>query len=162
MQPSASQELPVTLTLRSSAGDDVNYPMQTTDAGGFFTVTVTGYTGPFSWRAKSAQPLPLPADNSPGFLASSGTLVLEGAQVTDAELGLQKSGDCNNDNVVNIFDFSIMRATFGKSSGLTGYDNRADITGDGSVGVADFVQLKNNFGIGGAPPLVPVILPAFR
>src|SRR5207248_2680629 len=39
-QPNTLQQLPITLTLTSGA-TEVNYPVQTTDASGFFTVPVT-------------------------------------------------------------------------------------------------------------------------
>jgi hypothetical protein len=57
--------------------------------------------------------------------------------------------------VDNAVDFAILTATFGKSSGQPGYDNRADITGDGAVTSVDFTWLKTNFGQSGSPPVGP-------
>ena len=63
--------------------------------------------------------------------------------------------DANNDNVITVQDFNILRSTFGKSNGDTGYDDRADFTGDHVVTVQDFNLLRGNFGQGGAPPIGP-------
>jgi hypothetical protein len=70
-------------------------------------------------------------------------------------MGLMRAGDCNNDNIVSILDFNILKPTFGRSAGEPAYDGRADFTGDNIVNVSDFNLLKGNFGAGGAPPLRP-------
>jgi Dockerin type I domain len=127
-----------------------------TDASGFFTVTVTALpTGMYNWRVKSTQPLPTPTDNNPGWLAVSGTLTLAGAPVTQQEMGLQLSGDVDNNNVVASIDFTLLKNAFGKSLGQPGYDNRADIDGSQVIGAVDFTALKANFGLGGADPIRP-------
>src|SRR5215218_5166437 len=50
-QPHPLQQLPITLTLKSG-GTMVDYPVQTTDANGYFTVNVAGLSGASSWRVK--------------------------------------------------------------------------------------------------------------
>lgn len=65
-------------------------------------------------------------------------------------MGDLKGGDSNNSNSINILDFSILAATFGKSSGQAGYDARADFNGDGSITILDFSILASNFGQTGA------------
>jgi hypothetical protein len=143
-QPSAGQQVPITLTLKSGA-TEVNYPVQSTDASGFFTVPVgTLPNGTYSWRVKGAK-----------FLANRGTIALTGNNVTSVEMGLMRAGDANNDNLVNAGDFIILRNTFGLSFGDPGYDDRADFTGDQIVSSQDFILLRNNFGQGGAPPAGP-------
>ena len=141
-QPHALQQLPITLTLKSGA-TEVNYPSQSTDASGFFTVSVAGMpNGSYNWRVKG-----------PKYLANSGTVPLAGAATTQAEMGLMKVGDANNDNIVNIQDFNILKNSFGKAQGDPGYDDRADFNGDHIVNIQDFNLLKGNFGTGGAPPI---------
>jgi hypothetical protein len=155
-QPSVLQQIPVTLTLHSrTGGPDIEYTGMTTDPNGFFTVTAMAPAGAYNWRVKSAQVGANQQDYNPGWLAVTGTLTLAGAPVTNVEMGLQRAGDCNNDNLVNSQDFIILKNAFGRSAGQVGYDNRADITGDQIIGSTDFVQLKNNFGFGGAPPIDP-------
>lgn len=130
--------------------------MQTTDASGFFTVSVAGLAnGAYNWRVKSAQVGATPQAYNPGFLAVSGTLALAGAPVTSQEMGLQKAGDADNNKVVNSSDFNLLKGSFGKTTGDPGYGNRADFTGDTVVNASDFNALKGNFGFGGAPPIRP-------
>src|SRR5207249_2792942 len=94
-QPNALQQLPITLTLKSAAGE-TNYPVQTTDASGFFTVSVTGLpNGLYLWRVKG-----------PKFLANAGSVNMTGALVTNVEMGLMLAGDSNDDNRVNSVDFT--------------------------------------------------------
>jgi hypothetical protein len=71
-------------------------------------------------------------------------------------MGTLFMGDVNNDNCVNVTDFTLLKNSFGKSLGDPGYDARADFTGDNSVSVTDFNLLKANFGICGAPPISPI------
>jgi hypothetical protein len=144
LQPAALQQLPITLTLKSAAGE-TDYPIQNSDASGFFTDSVTGLpSGLYLWRV-----------DGPKYLASSGTVTITGAWTTSVEAGLMRAGDCNDDNVVNSMDFTILKSTFGKSNGQPGYDGRADFTGDTVVNSLDFSLLKGNFGQAGAPPIGP-------
>jgi len=123
----------------------LNYPATTTDDSGNFVVSVTGMvSGTWSWRVKG-----------PKYLANTGFIRLAGGPTTSAEMGLMKVGDCNNDNVISVLDFNIVKITFGKAFGDPGYDDRADFTGDQVVNILDFNLLKGNFGTGGAPPLGP-------
>ena len=140
-QPHAANQLPLTLTLRL-AGTTTSFPNLTTDASGFFTVPVTTLpNGVYSWWAKG-----------PGWLATGGQVTLSGAPVTQQEMGQQRAGDVNNDNLVDISDFSLLRATFGKACGDTGYNGQGDFTGDCLVDISDFTLLRGNFGQAGAAP----------
>ena len=143
-QPNILQQLPITITLKSPS-TEINYSVQTTDVSGFFTVTVGNLpTGTYGWRIKG-----------PKYLANAGTVNLNGAAVVNQEMGLMKAGDANNDNLVSVLDFNILKGTFGKQSGDPGYDDRADFTGDRLVSILDFNLLKGNFGMGGAPAITP-------
>jgi hypothetical protein len=85
--------------------------------------------------------------------ANAQTLKRSNVETSNVEMGLMRTGDCNNDNVVNVSDFNILKSTFGKSQGDPGYDDRADFTGDHVVNVSDFNFQKANFGTSGSPPL---------
>jgi hypothetical protein len=140
-QPHATNQLPITLTVRLGATTSSFTNLQT-DASGFFTVPVTTLpTGVYTWWAKG-----------PGWLATSGQVTLSGALVTAQEMGLQPAGDVNNDNVADVTDFTLLRASFGQACGDAGFNERADWTGDCLVDTVDFSLLRNNFGRGGAPP----------
>jgi hypothetical protein len=143
-QPNNLQQLPITLTLKLGT-TEVNYPAQATDASGFFTVGVGSLpSGTYDWRVKG-----------PKYLSNSGTVGLSGATTTQAEMRLLLTGDADNNDIVNVTDFSILKSTFGKSAGDPGYDDRADFTGDTTVNIADFSLQKNNFGQVGSPPIRP-------
>jgi hypothetical protein len=143
-QPNALQQLPITLTLKLGTSE-TNYPTQTTDASGYFTVGVGGLAnGTYDWRVKHPQ-----------YLANSGVVTLTGAVTTNAEMGLMKAGDTNDDNVISATDFTILKNTFGKTIGDPGYDDRADFNGDIIVNTSDFALLKANFGQCGASPISP-------
>ena len=139
------QQLPITLTLKLGT-TEVNYPVQSTDASGFFTVSVNSLSGTYNWRVKG-----------PKYLANAGQVVLSGAPVTQTEMGLMKTGDCNDDNVINALDFTVVKNTFGKTIGDPGYDARADFDGDNTITSVDFILQRGNFGTTGAPPLSPSV-----
>src|SRR5207249_4271618 len=89
----------LTLTM---GGASTDYPVQLTDASGFFTTTV--YTlplGVYTWRAKGTM-----------FLSNSGTFTLT-AGVNNLEMGLMRTGDLNGDNSSGAQDFNLFRANFG-------------------------------------------------
>ena len=137
-QPSASQQLPVRLTL-SLGSNQIAYPQQTTDASGYFTVPVGGLaSGTYTWRAKGPQ-----------FLANSGAITLDTVPLTQADFGLLLAGDANDDNLVGVIDFNLLKLTFGKGAGDPGYDGRCDFSGDDQVNIVDFSLLRANFGAGG-------------
>jgi hypothetical protein len=117
----------------------------TTDDSGYFTVTVdTLPAGDYYWRVKD-----------PKYLAASGSVTLTGATASNAEMGLQLAGDCDDNNVISATDFSVLRNTYGKTVGEIGYDDRADFTGEQVVNVNDFALLRGNFNTGGAPGIHP-------
>ncbi len=143
-QPSAGQQLPITLTLKLGT-TEANYPSQNTDASGFFTVPVDGLdNGTYMWRVKG-----------PKYISVSGPVTLAGDPSVSVEMGMMRVGDCNDDNRINSSDFNILRPSFGRSLGDPGYDARADFTGDNRVNSSDFNFLRANFSYSGSPPLGP-------
>jgi hypothetical protein len=138
-QPDGINVLPITLRLQM-AGTTTTYQGITTDASGFFTVPVSTLpAGVYTWWAKGMS-----------WLATSGSVTLTGAAVTRVEMGQQRAGDVNEDNLVDIADFTRLRAAFGTSCGGTGYDAWSDFTGNCVVDVTDFTLLRGNFGQAGA------------
>jgi peptide/nickel transport system substrate-binding protein len=57
---------------------------------------------------------------------------------TIVDMGALLEGDANNDNIINIQDFGLLAAAYGKSSGATGFDARADFDRNGVINIADF------------------------
>jgi hypothetical protein len=144
-QPNALQVLPITLTLKLGAVER-NYASQNTDQNGHFLSDVSGLAnGTYNWRVKG-----------PKYLANCGAVTLTGVPLTLAEMGLMRAGDANNDNIINIQDFNIVKTTFGKGNGDPGYDDRGDFTGDQIVNILDFNLQKQNFGTAGCNALLPL------
>jgi hypothetical protein len=141
-QPSPLQALPLTLTLIQ--GTNVyTFANQMTDANGNFSVAVDNLpNGTYTWRVKG-----------PTYLSASGTVVLNHALTTSVEMGLQRAGDANNDNLVDITDFGILYASFGHAAPDPLFDPRADWTGDQLVDIDDFGWLQINFGQLGNRPV---------
>jgi len=101
-QPSALQQMPITLTLKSGT-TEVNYPIQVTDPSGFFTTTVSTLPpGTYNWRVKG-----------PSYLSTAGVVNLPGG-TTNLEMGLQRAADINGDDVVNSSDFTTLKGNFGQ------------------------------------------------
>jgi hypothetical protein len=55
------------------------------------------------------------------------------------------AGDCNNNNEVEFFDFSILLASYNLTDGEDGYDYRADLNGNNAVDFLDFSLLLANY-----------------
>jgi hypothetical protein len=64
---------------------------------------------------------------------------------TTIHLGTLLEGDANDDNKINIQDFGILSATYGKSLGVSGYDARADFDRNGIINISDFGLLALNY-----------------
>ena len=63
------------------------------------------------------------------------------------------TGDVDDNNVVDIEDFSFLVSSYGTSvnDGLFDFDARVDFNGDGKVDIADFALLVANYGSTGDP-----------
>jgi hypothetical protein len=75
-------------------------------------------------------------------LQRSASLAGDSFMQSQAQSGLNQlpaiiKGDLNADRVVNCADLAIIKASFGKRVGQTGFDIRADVNGDGVVNVLD-------------------------
>jgi subtilisin-like proprotein convertase family protein len=115
----------------------------TTDVNGAFTVTGVPI-GSWDVTVKNAQALSSKKLNV--VVSASGTVPVN--------FGVLKEGDANDDDIVDISDFSILRAAFLKSCAETGFDARADFNGDCTVDISGSSLLRTNFLISG-----PVIVP---
>jgi hypothetical protein len=136
-QPHIRQQLPLTLTL--CVGSSPTTYGATTDASGFFTVTLSLPPGSYNWWVKG-----------PKYLATAGTAnLLNGT--TQVEMGIQRAGDIDNahDNRVNAVDFNVMKTTYGTAS------TAGDLNNDGLTNLFDFQIFRTYFGTAGAPPNCP-------
>jgi hypothetical protein len=128
--------------------------VQTTIAGGKTTALLTFDSGP-SVIERTVGENTLAAGYyqltvlASGVTAQSGGASMDGdvhfgEQTTD--LFFRKYGDHDGNDLVNLFDFASFRATFGKSSGSTGYLDDLDGDGNGVINLFDFAQFRTGFG----------------
>ncbi len=86
--------------------------------------------------------------------------VLDNFTITDGlnqiNAGILLEGDANGDDQVNLLDFSVLAATFGKCSSGVDFDARADFNQDGCIAIDDFSLLAANFLSFGQASVVPV------
>jgi len=63
--------------------------------------------------------------------------------------GTLLEGDANDDNCINIIDFSLLRTAFATCEGDGKFDPWTDFNEDGCVNISDFSLLRTNFGLCG-------------
>ena len=68
------------------------------------------------------------------------------APLTAIDLGTLLEGNADDNDIINITDFGVLAASYGKSSGDSGYDARADFDRNGIINIADFGLLAANYG----------------
>ena len=105
----------------------------TTDTSGNFT-QVGVPPGNYKIRVKSSSTL---------SVVWTGTIT---AGTNTIDFGLLREGDADNNNLVNITDFSLLATSFGKISTDVGFDGRTDFNADGLVNITDFSLLATHFG----------------
>jgi poly(3-hydroxybutyrate) depolymerase len=121
--PHPSWSVPLTVTISTAS-----YSVTTDQRGNF---TLSGLTpGTYDIGVKNRHTL--------RNLKSSVTLAVGTNAVS---FGTLLEGDANDDNYVNISDFSLLRLGF-----APGYDERVDFNEDGIVNISDFSLLAVNFG----------------
>ena len=68
------------------------------------------------------------------------------------DAGELPTGDVNDDNQVNLFDFSILVGGYDLEEGESGFNPNADLNGDGNVTILDFSLLVSNYNLMGEIP----------
>ncbi len=133
--PNATWATPLTVTLTKPGDPLPSYTyLVTTDTSGNTTLSNL-VPGTYHVAVKNIRSLRVMVPNK---------VILSGSNPTLA-MGLLREGDTNNDNIVNLTDFSLLSATYGKCSGAAGYDDRADFNRDTCVTISDFSLLSSNY-----------------
>lgn len=90
------------------------------------------------------------AVKKPGFLQRVVEFnITQNETVTIPQL---KGGDLNNNNFVNILDFSLFSTSFFTTTGNPGYNEAADFNGNGIINITDFSIFTSNFNQLGESP----------
>ena len=125
----------ITLTVKfSQTGSVVLTETVQTDASGYFTITEL-LPGTYNVWVKHSHTLAQCEDG----------VEIEAGALTTVDFGTLFEGDANDDNLIDIVDFSIWKSLFG------GSDPTADFNNDGLVDIVDFSMWKVNFGKTGDP-----------
>ena len=148
LAPSSRLSVPLSVTLTLvGATTPVYQSTLATDQYGRFSITGVA-PGTYTLSVKHAQSLRVQ------------TTAVVSAGATTLSVGPLPSGDSNDDNRINVLDFSLLASTFGKSSSTTGYDGRADFNSDGIINLLDFSLLATNFGKAGLASATPALTTA--
>jgi hypothetical protein len=83
---------------------------------------------------------------SPHCLINVKRSVVIAAPSTNVNLGTLLEGNANDDAVINIQDFGLLAAAYGKQSGQSGFDARVDFDRSGTINIADFGLLAADYG----------------
>jgi len=134
--PNAAWAVPLQVRIKSVASGTIVYNgTATTNTSGAYTINLS--PGNYQVWVKHNH-----------SLANLVNVNLSSNQV--AIIGALREGDTDNNNIVNILDFSLLAASFGKTSAQGGYNGAADFNGDNIVNINDFSLLATNFGQTGA------------
>ena len=134
--------LSVTLEISNGGGSPYTYsPM--TDATGVFTITNIA-PGTYDIAVRDRNSL---------WNVRNGYALTMG--INQVDMGTVVAGDANNDEIIDVLDFSILASTYATSSADPGWDPRADFNNSGVIDVLDFSLLASNFGRSGRTILDP-------
>jgi hypothetical protein len=98
----------------------------------------------FEWTWISTYTGPPPIGGNTGgvqIVQTASSLPVDGSGTGGVTIisinGVPQTGDINGDGVVNCADLDIVKASFGKKAGQSGFDMRADVNDDGVVNILD-------------------------
>lgn len=113
-----------------------------------FTPTPTNTPTPTRTPTPTATRTPTPTATATSTPTGTSTFTPTGTIAVTPTLDCNFPGDANCDQRVDILDYSILFASFGKAPGDPGYDPRANLNHDsaGLVDILDYSVLFYNFG----------------
>jgi len=133
LPPAASQAVPLRVRLYTAGTATlVQETSVTSDAGGSFSVPVP--PGTYDIVVKHSQSLSARVRN-----------VTFGGGAVAVSFGVLLTGDANNDDAINMADFSTLRTTFLRVCDQAGFDGSADFNADCIVDISDFSLLQAGF-----------------
>jgi hypothetical protein len=140
--PNASWVNPLTVTV---------YLQGTSTVVDTYAVT-TNSTGGFSFIfGKSPGTYDIGVKGSHTLSRLKAAVVINSA-TTNVDFGTLLEGDCNNDDVVDIYDFGILADAYGSVPANANWDVRADLNNDSAVNIYDFGLLADSYGLSGEMP----------
>ncbi len=134
--------LSVTLQMANGGGADATFSPPT-DATGVFTITNI-VPGTYDIAVRDRNSL---WNVRNGYALTAG--------INHVNMGTVVAGDANNDEIIDVLDFSILASTYATSFTDLGWDPRADFNNSGAIDILDFSLLASNFGRSGRTILAP-------
>jgi hypothetical protein len=131
--PHDSWIVPLSVSLTPAGAGAATSCTPQTDADGLFSC-VDIFPGSYSICAKHSRTL----SNCRATNLTSGS--------NNVDFGLLRQGDADDNDCVQLLDFSILAGSFAHCSGDEDFDARADMNADGCVVLMDFSLLASNFG----------------
>jgi len=127
---------------------ELRTPGQTTPVKTYQVLTTQD--GSYSLDNVSPGTYDLTAKSSNTLRAKQGNIsVVDGQTTSNINFNLL-GGDCDNNNVINAFDKSILNKAFGSTEGSPKWDPRADLDANKVINAFDKSILNSNFGKAGA------------
>jgi hypothetical protein len=83
---------------------------------------------------------------SPQCLINVKRSVVITAPATNVNMGTLLEGNANDDSIINIQDFGLLAAAYGKSTGASGFNIQADFDRSGTINITDFGLLAASYG----------------
>jgi len=128
----------------------ITWPPNTTATAGVF-VAVADALGNIAVPFAAAYPSV--SVSRPGYLSARAANVLPGQ---DLGLVTLKAGDVTGDNVVNIFDLTVVAGSLGSPVGNNPSVELMDFNGDQVITIADLALVAKNYGLSGPTTILAV------
>ncbi len=133
--PDPSWVIPLTVAFYAPGSSTKAYSWNiNTNDDGSFSIIDTINPGQYDVSVKNRHTL---RNRKPNVSIQAGTNAID--------LGILREGDANNDNRVNVQDFTVLRSAYFTEAGQPAFDPRTDFDEDQRVNIRDFALLRNNY-----------------
>ncbi|MGM0564784.1 MAG: carboxypeptidase regulatory-like domain-containing protein [Pseudomonadota bacterium] len=134
-------------------GDHSGIEVSITTADGTVLTTTTGQNGEYSFESIRDGEYSVSYE-SPEYVQECTAVNIDEGEYAPIADKVMIAGDINNDDVIDISDFSLLAAQFGLNSGDEEFDASVDLNNDGSINIQDLVILGSHLGYNNCLPPV--------
>ncbi|HRI44024.1 MAG TPA: dockerin type I domain-containing protein [Fimbriimonadaceae bacterium] len=111
-------------------------------------IVALSLNGAYSFTTSASGVCEVAAKSSHWLRKKSAPVNINPGGTTNVDLSLS-NGDINDDNEIDIGDYSLLSIAFGSTPVDPNWNAEADLNGDDEVDIGDFAILSNNFGMVG-------------
>ncbi|MDO8491775.1 MAG: hypothetical protein Q7T04_07165, partial [Dehalococcoidia bacterium] len=146
-RPASGRTIPLTVKLFTvdAARTNATYFAGTGALSTYTPTTVNGGTNTVTFQVTGLAPGSYDISVIAGHTLMSVKKNVAVSGPTSINFGTLLEGNCNNDIQVTAVDFSILAGSYLKSTGVSGFDSRADFDYSGQVNSLDFSLLAANY-----------------